>query len=211
MGVAAKNLLTVPGLPYLGQRDNARRPRGTCNLSCVAMLATDGATADELYAELRSPGGRRELRSLTRLHRNNGMARSAIHMMPPERVHAMLVWLLARHGYPYAKFVESCVRDTIITTLVDDCRPIILFGTFTRPAHRVRSGHMVVAVGANRAGDLMVNDPWGDWTKGYRGDAGHQGGRVVYRAGVVWDALMQREGPGYWAIIPGAAESSESN
>ncbi len=206
LSTVAKTLTVIP-VPYLQQRDNRMRPGGTCNVTCVAMLAgaagedvgdADGVQLeDRLYAELRTPEGRRTMTRRARWAVDNDVA--------PETVHAMMSWLLRRHGYPRARFLQGVNRPRLIEIVRGGARthaqPVIVSGAFTR------SGHLVVVRGATRAGDLLVNDPWGDWTRRYEGDAGRCGRRVLYPADAVWAAL-DRGGEGAWVHVPGKPKLS---
>ena len=81
-------------------------------------------------------------------------------------------------------------------------QPVIVSGAFT-PA-----GHLVVVRGATTAGDLLVNDPWGDWTRDYAGEDGRRGRCVLYPADAAWRAL-DRDGEGAWVHVPGKPKLRE--
>jgi hypothetical protein len=140
---------------------------------------------DALYDEINGP------EALAYMKKNFSWA--VDQKIPPQQVLGMLEWLLKRHGAFQAKFTTEATKDTILKAL--DTAPVILSGAFTK------SGHIVLAIGKTKAGDLIVNDPWGDWTTGYTNT---NGASRVYPNETIWKCLDKGKGK-CWAITIGAA------
>jgi len=178
--------------PWLSQRDNWKNPSGTCNVtSCAMALAWLGSPIitggkqleDSLFEEINGP------EAMKIMKKNFKWALDA--KTPPQQVLGMLEWLLKRHGVAKAKFSTEATRDSILKAL--DTTPVILSGKFTK------SGHIVIAVGKTQADDLIVNDPWGDWTTGY---ANSNGAARVYPVEKIWTCLDKGAGK-CWALTVG--------
>jgi len=91
-------------------------------------------------------------------------------------IHAMLAWLLTELGIPAkAKAMQyGEILQTISGKLEGNGVPLIISGQFTL------SGHLVVGMGHINDHDLIVNDPWGDWMRKYRGSGAAVGAQRVY-------------------------------
>ena len=192
-------------VPYYSQRDNEHNPNGTCNVTCLAMaLSFRGVTEvpnsscqegqneqleDQLFDLINGPEGQAEF--------NKSFQWAAQQNINPWNVHGMLEWAAHYCGKPF-KFSSQVSRDKILEYL-EETGPMILTGRFTG------SGHIVLAVGFTNEDDLIVHDPYGDWTRGYDGEAfgsrikRYPGDFRVYPAEHVWAVLKMGGAHGFLA------------
>lgn len=180
----------IENVPYFTQRDNSFKPNGTCNVTSLAMVLSyygiepkEGQLEDELFQVLQGPEAEAHFRKTYPALAKQGFN--------PRNVHGMLVWLAERYGMK-ARFSMSAPWIEIHEWLRND-KPVIVSGNFTG------SGHIVLAVGYTDSNDLIVHDPWGDWTKGYRGAGGKDGAFKVYPFELVNDTLKQVGKDAKWA------------
>lgn len=145
-------------VPWLSQRDNANRPGGTCNVTCLAMVL-------QSYG-VRPADARTQLEDEIFRHLDTNEARAwvrtnhpALANVNPWNVHYALEWVVnTKYGsHARSRFVLDATWEALERTVVDEQRPVILTGGFTQ------SGHIVALVGFTVVGDLVVNDPYGDW------------------------------------------------
>jgi len=179
-------------MPWLTQRDNWKVPTGACNVtSCGTARVWAGAPAvvggvqieDAMYDEINGPDARKYMK------KNFGWA--VDQGIPPQQVLGMLEWIMRRHEFPKAAFTTEASRESVLAAL--DKAPVILSGKFTK------SGHIVCGVGKTKAGDLVVHDPWGDWTSGY---AVANGAYRIYPNEKIWNCL-DKGGKKVWAMTLG--------
>ncbi len=195
-------------VPYYSQRDNEHNPNGTCNVTSLAMaLAFRGVThvpghpevgeqfEDQLFELVTSDEGIAEF--------NKSYQWAAKQNINPWNVHGMLEWAAHQCDQQFT-FSPRASRDRIIQYL-EETGPMILTGRFTG------SGHIVLAVGVTEEDDIIVHDPYGDWTRGYDGYVSHDAGNVngrwkrysgalrVYPANHIWAVLKQSAPGGYLA------------
>lgn len=182
-------------VPYLDQRDNKEHPTGTCNITCVAMAAAykgepiviqGEQLEDVLYREL--------LTDEAVAYQRRVAAWSIDQCVPARQVHDMLEWLLRRHGWPLAHFATSWERSNLQELLYRKVSPLIVSGSFTK------AGHIVFAIGCTKYGDVLCHDPWGDWTRRYKGALGQDGCNIIYPADTFWP-LVTRGGGNIWAHV----------
>jgi len=86
--------------------------------------------------------------------------------IPPNQVHAVISEIINKMvGLPVTKFMENQTIDQLIAE-VHARRPVVVSGSFTR------TGHALVVCGMRLEGDtvthLLVDDPYGDYNKGYK-------------------------------------------
>ena len=76
-----------------------------------------------------------------------------------------------------------------LRAMLDDGDPVVVHGFWTS------AGHIVVLVGYDSTG-WIVNDPAGDWYRGY----GNGGGEAVhYPYGSTWDNDLSWDGDIWWS------------
>lgn len=145
---------------YRSQRDNAHAPSSTCNVTSYAMVLNsifgvpDPAgeqLEDSLYELINSPAG------VAYAKQNFPWAVGTTALVT---VHGMLVWAAAQHAVR-AVFATTRSWSSIVYELTHG-RPVVLAGKFTA------SGHIVVLSGLADPATFIVQDPWGDWNRGYR-------------------------------------------
>lgn len=171
-------------LAYKSQLDNKLNPKGSCNVTSVAMALEywgiegngSGQFEDEIYDWLDAQG--------------ENLRHDPIH--------------LKRAIEYYGCRDDFTTRATIdqIKRAIDNGNPVIIHGYFTS------FGHIIVVVGYNATG-LICHDPNGEWTaSGYlRNDASNskRGEAIVYSYGLI-DRKCLPDG-GCWAHFvtrPGA-------
>lgn len=158
--------------PYFSQRDNKYVPNGTCNVTSLAMvmacwkpeLMVDAKQLeDRLFEQLQTTEAQEHFIKYYPWAIKQGYN--------PRNIHGMLQWLSAKNGFENL-FSDSTTMDEIEEWAVDVGGPLIISGKFTA------SGHIVVLCGQTACGDLIINDPYGNWEHGYRND--HNGKEVIY-------------------------------
>ena len=186
---AEKDIVYIDNVPYYSQRDNRYKPNSTCNVTALAIvLAYYGVKPknpkqqleDELFKRLNQDDALRIFRArFGHLQDYN-----------PWNVHGMLVWLAEQYGFR-DHFATNLSEEYVFEQL-DKGIPLMLSGYFTS------FGHILVAIGYHGS-DLIVHDPYGDWSLGYRSK--HNGANRVYSAPAVWQVLKR---PDIWChtIIP---------
>lgn len=177
-------------IPYLSQRDNFYSPSGTCNLTCVAMiLASLGVPIvregkqleDILFENIHKPEALEHFKAEYSWAVDAGI--------PPQQVWGMLEWLLKDNGVMSAEFSTHRTKADILVAL--EKGPVMVSTSFTK------SGHIVLITGFTREEDLIVNDPWGDWTTNYKNT---NGSHRVYPAEVVWPHIERKDSSDCWAL-----------
>lgn len=166
-----KPVKTLLHVPYFSQRDNNYEPNGTCNVTSLAMtLAHHGVRPkdpanqleDELFHRLQQPDARAYFEKNYSWAKDQGFN--------PRNVHGMLLWLAREYGFKAAFTWNATLKE--LDDHLNNHGPVILSGKFTG------SGHIVTLVGFTHTWDLIINDPWGNWQRGYRRE--HDGNRVIY-------------------------------
>jgi uncharacterized protein YvpB len=131
-------------VPYKSQLDNEENPRGSCNVTSIAMCLEflgiqggDGQLEDELYRYAERKGySRHDPRDLARIVRDYGRKDN---------------------------FTEWATIDKCKAHLASG-NPAVIHGYFTS------FGHIIVLVGYDNEG-FLVHDPYGEWFRGgYRTD-----------------------------------------
>jgi hypothetical protein len=178
-------------VPYRTQRDNAHDPLGTCNVTTLAMgLLCFGVRArdprqqleDELYELLHSDEATDYYRSSSpELFKRK---------VPAHEVHDNLAWAARKHGVP-ASFSGHRSRAELDGELSGG-RPVLLSGAFTG------SGHIVLLIGSTRDGDLIVHDPYGDWTTKYKDLHGEA---RIYERDRAWSTLKDLDSETKWGLF----------
>lgn len=145
---------------YRSQRDNVHAPSSTCNVTSYAMVLNSMLSVadppgkqleDALYELITSPEGEAYAK------RNFPWAVGKVALWT---VHGMLVWAAAEYK---VKAVFSTNRTwSQIARELRHGGPVVLSGRFTA------SGHIVVLSGLADDRTFIVEDPWGDWNRGYR-------------------------------------------
>ena len=172
-------ILVRSPLQYRTQRDNVHAPSSTCNVTSYAMvLSVLGITdppgkqlEDALYEAIVSPEGQ----AYARQHFPWAVGTTSLWT-----VHGMLVWAASRYKVR-AEFATNRRWADIVREL-ERGRPVVFSGKFTS------SGHIVMLNGIADARTFIVQDPWGDWNRGYRET---NGASRVYTQ----EALSQITGP----------------
>jgi hypothetical protein len=181
-------------VPYLSQRDNLRHPSGTCNVTCLAMTLLylgarpvgAGQFEDELYDLIQGPEGEAHYRASGLIDVFGAGWRNRC------TIHAMLAWASGRYGHQ-DRFLMRATWDEIFAHL-DSTGPVILAGKFTG------AGHLVLLVGRTESGDLIVHDPWGDWSQMYRGaGACPEAGRFAVYDFASAQQVLNKPGDRVWA------------
>lgn len=199
-------------VPYLSQRDNQYKASSTCNVTSVAMcLAYAGAPiVVNAVSTPQNPSGRLQLEDYL-YTRVTGMwgqtvagrvASWAVGKVPLYQVHAVLTELLktpsddrgAMPRFPLATWSDKVTPERVWDSIHDHKLPVILATQLTA------SGHIVVAVGMTKAGDLIINDPWGDWRRGY-GPASINGKKRFIPKDEIWTALRKPGSAGVMGIF----------
>lgn len=124
-------------VPYKSQLDNENRPKGTCNVTSVAMCLNylgivgngDGQLEDQLF----------------RWVERNGYDR---------HVHADLVKVFEHYGFIDRFETEATWKQ--VRAHLDKGYPVIYAGMLSG------SGHIIVLRGYDETG-YFVNDPYGEW------------------------------------------------
>jgi hypothetical protein len=147
--------------PYFSQRDNEHVPNGTCNVTSLAMVmaALDPSLAvgevqleDRLFQQLQTE----EASIYFEKHYKWAIKQG----FNPRNIHGMLKWLCNKNNFADL-FSDSTTLDQIEEWAVEVGGPIIISGKFTA------GGHIVVLCGQTYFGDLIINDPYGNWEHGY--------------------------------------------
>jgi hypothetical protein len=157
---------------YQTQRDNKYNPGGTCGPTSMSMaMAFYGAkptqTAqleDEIFELLQTPEAQAEFK------------RSypwAVGKYNPHNIHGMLQWICNKHFSPVKDSFESGKTWEQLTAALRE-GPIVVSGHFTG------NGHVVCFIGETTSGDIIVHDPYGNWSAGYQKKL--PGEYVVYSA-----------------------------
>ena len=144
---------------WRSQRDNVHMPSSTCNVTSYATALSILGVADPpgkqledaLYEAIVSPAGEAYARHAFPW---------AVDTTALWTVHGMLVWAASQYGVR-AEF-STQRRWSDITRELERGRPVVFSGKFTS------SGHIVVLNGIADAKTFIVQDPWGDWNRGYR-------------------------------------------
>lgn len=126
---------------YFSQRDNMLNPKGSCGPTSLAMVLD--------YWGWEPDGDSQPDDYITaQIRKRGGFA----------NIHRGMTWFAQEARFQ--SFFKALSWDEI-DYWGRYCGPMIAAGSFTPP------GHIVVIVGRTAIGDLIVHDPWGDWTTGY--------------------------------------------
>lgn len=163
MAVQIPAVRTRLRVTHRSQRDNAHAPSSTCNVTsyamCLSMLGVADPPGkqleDALYERIVSPAGE----AYARKEFPWAVGKTALWT-----VHGMLVWAAGQYGIK-AEFSTNR-RWTGIEEQITRGRPVVLSSKFTA------SGHLVVLSGIADVNTYIVDDPWGDWNRGYRDQDG---------------------------------------
>ena len=170
-------------VPYLTQRDNLNDPGSTCNVTCIAMCLQ--------YLGMESPEGEQLEDQLSKvLEANDAVFARRFPVMFEKgysayNVHGMLKWLVNKKGFQDLYKLNSSLAE--IRDLGLHKGPTIVSGKFTS------AGHLLVVTGETCLGDLIVNDPWGNWESGYKD---HNGEQRIYSRNKF--ALAAQRSAGIW-------------
>jgi uncharacterized protein YvpB len=170
--------------PYFSQKDNVYKPNGTCNVTALAMVlsywgeSSSQQLEDELYLQLQT----KEARTYFEQHFPTLKAQG----YNPRNVHGMLGWLTKQRGYNW-KFTEAW--NFMLKNKPPG--PIVASGKFTG------SGHIICVVGQTSDADLIVNDPYGNWERGY--NTSFDGHLVIYNKEDMLQTLSPTNQHNKWA------------
>lgn len=186
-----KPLVRCLQVPYRTQRDNEHEPLGTCNVTTLAMgllsfgVRPDGADRqleDELYELLQSDAA-------AAFYRENSPELFK-RKVPSHEVHDNLAWAARQHGVP-ASFSGHRSRADFDGE-IGAGRPVLLSGGFTG------SGHIVLLIGFTADRDLIVHDPYGDWTTRYKDLHGEA---RIYERDRAWTTLKDTDSETKWGLF----------
>lgn len=178
-------------VPYRTQRDNEHEPLGTCNVTTLAMgLLSFGVQPrdasrqleDELYELLQSD-------EATAFYRENSPELFK-RKVPSHEVHDNLAWAARKSGVT-ASFSGHRSRADLDGE-IGAGRPVLLSGGFTG------SGHIVLLIGFTADGDLIVHDPYGDWTTRYKDLHGEA---RIYERDRAWATLKDTDSETKWGLF----------
>lgn len=147
---ADKNL----NVPYKSQMDNVLNPKGSCNVTCFAMVMA--------YFQLQRRSSMGQLEDeLYRYMTNNKLSRHE-----PQDLAKMAAAYKLKSNFT----MRADLQD--IRKAIAEGKPCIVHGYFTS------FGHIIVIRGYDQKG-FWVNDPFGEWTRhGYR--KGVNGANLYY-------------------------------
>lgn len=151
---------------YFSQRSNHIHPETSCGLTSVAMmLSAHGVRAS------------RKIRLADQLSSMVHEGKAEILTHAPKRVrnrnlhtlHEALMYAIAGCGLTPQRRYD--IRPKELRDIIVSSGPIVMSGMFTG------GGHMICVWGVTGDGDLIANDPWGNWNSGYHET---NGAGVVY-------------------------------
>lgn len=170
--LTAKNGISfLHEVEYQTQKDNKYNPGGTCGPTSMSMaMSFYGAKSivekqleDDIFRILQTAEAQAEFKKTYTW---------AVGKYNPHNIHGMLQWVCNKYFSP--------VKDKFLSNQKwEDLRIALLQGPIVVSGHFTGNGHVICLIGETATGDIIANDPYGNWGLGYSKKL--SGERVVYR------------------------------
>lgn len=163
---------------YNSQRDNVRSPNSACNVTSVqTALSLDLTITDDELFELCNNQKTREIIQKA-YPKDWGWIKPYFDKLKANEVLVALLSVVQDLiGTQYAKIDWKLTFDKIQSE-IDLGYAVPILGGFTSSS---KYSHFICIVGYNLLKEcFIVHDPWGDWSKSYRGEGGKDGAFKEY-------------------------------